>query len=174
MPHVWMSHVTRTNDPCHTSEGVISHVRMSNVTLRRESRDTYECVMPRIWMSHVTPTNDPCQTYALAISYSWRSCVTRANESCHKHGTRCTTNNNQQPCTALPCNQIPGNSLKGQQAPQSLHMINLVARCLLRMSTSLTIKPFHIWMSNITNMITEWAFVTIILFFSVYKRNLRI
>jgi len=161
-----MTHVTRVKGSYHTCAWVTSHLDVSHVTPMNASCHAYEWVTSHLQMTHVTRMHWQHYIYEEAVSHVRMSHVINK--------TRCTTNNNQQPCTALPCNQIPGNSLKGQQAPQSLHMINLVARCLLRMSTSLTIKPFHIWMSNITNMITEWAFVTIILFFSVYKRNLRI
>ena len=54
MSHVWMSHVTRMNESCHTYEWVMAHVWMSHVTRMNESCHTYEWVMSHVWLSHVT------------------------------------------------------------------------------------------------------------------------
>jgi len=43
--HIWMSHVTHTNESCQTYESVTSHVWMSYVTHMNESCGTYECVL---------------------------------------------------------------------------------------------------------------------------------
>jgi len=42
------------NESCHTYEWVMSHIRMSHVTLANVSLPTDECVTVNIWMSHVT------------------------------------------------------------------------------------------------------------------------
>jgi len=58
MSHIRISHVTQTNESCHTYEWVMWHTRMSHVTHTNESCDTYEWVMSHIRMSHVTHTNE--------------------------------------------------------------------------------------------------------------------
>ena len=52
---IQMSHVTHTNESCHTYEWVMSHIWMCH--------NSYKWVMSHIWMSHVTYTNAPtsCQ-----------------------------------------------------------------------------------------------------------------
>jgi len=65
MSHTGMSHVTHTNESCHTHEWVMTHVRMSH-----------------IGMSHVTKEWGPRPV----IAWHWRLriCnVTRGNASCH-------------------------------------------------------------------------------------------
>ena len=42
--HVWMGHVARTNESCHTN-GVMSHVRMIHVAHWNESCRMYRCVL---------------------------------------------------------------------------------------------------------------------------------
>jgi len=94
----WKSHVTHTNESCHTYERVMSHesrhryewavcvtrrsyrcgrthlcvshksCHMCRVTPTNESCRTYECVMPHIWMSHVTHMNASCHTYEWVVS----------------------------------------------------------------------------------------------------------
>ena len=63
MSLIWMSHVTRMNESCHTNEWVMSHVWISHVTQMNESCHTYEWVTAHIWMSHVTRMNASCRTY---------------------------------------------------------------------------------------------------------------
>jgi len=40
MPHIWMSHVTRVNEACHTYEWAMSHIWMNHATHMNESRVT--------------------------------------------------------------------------------------------------------------------------------------
>jgi len=50
MAHIWMSHVTHTNESCHT----------------------YEWVMLHIWMSHGTHMNVSCHAYKyVAYTHEW-------------------------------------------------------------------------------------------------------
>jgi len=150
--HIWMSHVTRTNESCHrkedvdylqrwwlktthvcnvpffsfpnggkwqhvcfmshtyekschTSEWVMSHIRMSHVTRHNESCHTYEWVMSHIQMSH-GPEED-LHHFLLQIavhdgmnqsghvhsrvmshmngSHIWMSHVTLKSKSCHTY-----------------------------------------------------------------------------------------
>jgi len=46
--HVRRSHVTRTNESCHTYEWIMSHVRMGHVTRTNESCHTYEWIMSHV------------------------------------------------------------------------------------------------------------------------------
>ena len=81
MPHIWVSHVTRMNESCHTmlQDNCCNHI--------------YEWVMPHVWMSHVTRMNESCHTmlqdnccnhiYEWVMPHIWVSHVTRMNESCH-------------------------------------------------------------------------------------------
>jgi len=48
MAHIWMSHVTRMHESCHTHEWVMAHICMSHVTHTNEACPTY------VRMSHVT------------------------------------------------------------------------------------------------------------------------
>jgi len=54
IPHVWMSHVTHSNESRHTYECVMAHTWMSHVTRMNESYHTYEGFLSHIWVSHVT------------------------------------------------------------------------------------------------------------------------
>ena len=73
MSHIWISHVTHTNEPCLTYEWVVSHLWRSHThetetklraffisqeiakifSLLNGSCHTCECVMSHIWMNHV-------------------------------------------------------------------------------------------------------------------------
>ena len=54
MSHIWMSHITRMNESCHSYESVTSRKCTSHVTDMNESCHTYAWVMSHICMSHVT------------------------------------------------------------------------------------------------------------------------
>jgi len=82
---MWMRHVTRMNESCHTYEWVMSHIWMSRVTHVNASCHTYEWVMSHIWMSHVTHINESCHTCECVMSHIWMSHVTHMNESCHTY-----------------------------------------------------------------------------------------
>ena len=97
MSHMWMRHVTNTNESCHTREEGIARMWMSHVTCMNESCHTYEWVMSHlneschtlrdegmshIWMSHVTHMRESCDTYEWVMSHIWMSHVTHMNESC--------------------------------------------------------------------------------------------
>jgi len=84
LPHIWMSHVTRMNESCHTFEWVMSiyecvmsHVWMSHVTRMNESRHTYEWVTSHIRMSHVAHIRISHVTH-ISMSH-----VTHMNDSRH-------------------------------------------------------------------------------------------
>jgi len=83
MSHVWMNHVTHTNESCHTYEWVMSQMRMSHVTHMNESCHTYEWVMSHIQMSRVTHTNESRHTYEWVMSHIWMSHVTQLQELPH-------------------------------------------------------------------------------------------
>jgi len=68
MSHIWMSHVTHTNEPCRTYEWVMSHIWMS-----------------RIWICHVTRVNESCHTCEWVMSHVWMGHVASMNESCHTY-----------------------------------------------------------------------------------------
>jgi len=61
--HIWMNHVTRINESCHTDGWVMSHIWMSHVTQMDESCHTCEWVMSHRWLSHVTQMNESCHTH---------------------------------------------------------------------------------------------------------------
>ena len=63
MSHIWMRHVTRTNESCHC---------MSHVTHMNESCHTYEWVMSHIWMRH---------TYGCIMSHISMRHVSHMNQS---------------------------------------------------------------------------------------------
>jgi len=69
MSHVWMSHVTCTNESRHIYEWV-SVVDMTWV---------------KYWLRLVTYLNEACHTYKWGVSHILMSHVTYANESCHRH-----------------------------------------------------------------------------------------
>jgi len=95
---MWMRHVTRMNESCHTYEWVMSHIWMSRVTHVNASCHTYEWVMSHIWMSHVTHMNeswvhrwDAAMQRAHAhrhLSLIRMRHVTHVNEACHTYVTR--------------------------------------------------------------------------------------
>ena len=69
--HVWISHITHTNES--------RHAWMYNVTRMNESCLTYECVMSHTWMSHVTHTRESCYTCEWVTWHIWKSHVTHIN-----------------------------------------------------------------------------------------------
>jgi len=99
LSHVWMSHVTRMNESCHTYERVMSYVWMSRATHMNESCRTYEwfmshiwmthvtheCFMPHTWMIQVTHMNESCRTYEWVMPHVWMSQAARMNESCRTY-----------------------------------------------------------------------------------------
>jgi len=113
MSQIRTSHVSHTNESCHTylfqtavpRKQVISHESYDCV-IYGTTQDTYEWVMSHIWMSHVTHMNELCHTYEWVMSHVCMSHVTSAfskrpspanklytrirhathmNESCHKY-----------------------------------------------------------------------------------------
>ena len=73
MSHIWVSHVSHTNESCHTYEWVMSHIRMSHVTHMHESCHTYAWVMSHIWMGHVAYMYESCHIYEwVIIDTGWR------------------------------------------------------------------------------------------------------
>ena len=98
--HVWTSHVTRTNESCHTYEWVMSHEWMSHVTRINESCHTYISVLTNIWMSPLRHMNESCDTQTkllrhrcLCMCVCLRSCLTYAkhwyNISIHAYMYTC-------------------------------------------------------------------------------------
>jgi len=85
MSHVtlWISHVTRMNESCHTCERVTSHVRMRHVTHMKKSCRTNKRVKSHIWLSHITNVNESRHKHEWVTSHTWMSHVTYRNESCH-------------------------------------------------------------------------------------------
>ena len=79
MSLVWMSHVTRMNESCHTYEWVMSHIWINHVTRMNQSCHTDEWDMSHIWISHVPRMNESCHTYESVMSHIWISHVTRMN-----------------------------------------------------------------------------------------------
>jgi len=73
-PHIQMSHVTHSNESCHTFKWVTFNVRVSPVTHSNESCHTFQWVMSHVRMSHVTRSNESCHIYEVVTSrYSDRS-----------------------------------------------------------------------------------------------------
>jgi len=70
----WTSHVTHTNEACHTCSIVMSHICMSHITHMNESCRTYEGVMSHKWLSYVTRIDESCRTYQSVISHMDESC----------------------------------------------------------------------------------------------------
>jgi len=71
------SHVTRTNESCHTYEWVMSHVRMSHVTRTNESCHThvrFQCVTI---MSHKSACHNMCNILRVLCDMTHFMCVTR-------------------------------------------------------------------------------------------------
>jgi len=58
-PHVWMCHVPRMDETCHTYEWVISHINTQVSSHLKES----------VWMCHVTCIYEKCHTYEWVISH---------------------------------------------------------------------------------------------------------
>ena len=91
MSHIWMSHVTHTNESCRTYEWVMSHIWLI------ESYCTYEWVMSHTWMSHIAHMNESCcingcvmspirMSHAADMNRTHSYCHTaHTNESCRKH-----------------------------------------------------------------------------------------
>jgi len=59
-PHIWMRHVTYTNESCHTYEWVMSHIRMRHVTHMNQSCHSHE------WVAVLT---------AADFRNTWRICL---------------------------------------------------------------------------------------------------
>ena len=76
MLHMWTSHVTYMNEPCHMCEWVMSHIWMRHVTYMNELCHIYEWVISHIWMSHVICMNESCHTYEWVMSHIWVSHIT--------------------------------------------------------------------------------------------------
>ena len=53
MSCIWISHVRRIDESCHTYEWVMSHIWMSHVIHMNESCHTYEWVVSHVRMSHI-------------------------------------------------------------------------------------------------------------------------
>jgi len=100
--HIWVSHVTHMNEPCHTCDWVMSHKCMNHVTCvtwivmshvtRVDQIVLYTCVTrpihlcdiflsSHIWMSHVTYMNESCHVYRWVASHIWMSHVTDIKET---------------------------------------------------------------------------------------------
>ena len=63
--HIRISHVTHTNESCHTYKWVVgTHVN--------ESCHTYEWVMSHVWMSHVTRMHESCHVRSYTQACEWR------------------------------------------------------------------------------------------------------
>ena len=77
MSHIWMSHVTHTNESYHIDERKHFIDYLSCVTHINESCHTYEWVMSHIWMSHVTHMNESCHTHEWVISHRWKEAFHR-------------------------------------------------------------------------------------------------
>jgi len=84
-----MSHVTHTNESCHTHEWVMSHTRMSHVTHTNESCHTHEWVMSHIWASHVIRIHVSCHTPDCVMSHARMIFVTHLSDSCHTQEYMC-------------------------------------------------------------------------------------
>jgi len=80
--HLWMSHVTRMTESCHTYEWVMSCMFLMHVirTSQYESNHTYELAMLHSWTSHITHINE--SHVQMSHTYEW---VTRKNKSCHPY-----------------------------------------------------------------------------------------
>jgi len=90
--HIWIRHLTRINEWCHTYERVKWYsisigvgAVMSHMCKSCHSYHTYQRVVSHIWMSHVTHMNESCHTYEWVMSHEGMSHVTRRNESCHTY-----------------------------------------------------------------------------------------
>jgi len=86
MSHISMSHVTHTNESCHTYEWVMSYIWMSHVTHMSESCHAHEWVMSHIRMGHGTDMNESCHTYEWGMSQIQISQATHLNTSRHTYG----------------------------------------------------------------------------------------
>ena len=66
MSHIWMSHVTRMNESCHTHPELQNSRKSQSLGLvihMKDSCHTYELVRSHICMSHVTRMNESCHTH---------------------------------------------------------------------------------------------------------------
>jgi len=105
-PRTWkfelMSHVTRNDESCRTSEWVNSNSNWKEwhllevtpmpkrVRHEPESWHTWEWVMPHIWMSHITHANHDAMANAISphtwvMTHMWMSHATHMNQSYHTH-----------------------------------------------------------------------------------------
>jgi len=70
MSHIWTSHVTYLNQPCHISKRVMSQI------------------MSHFWKSHVTHLNESCHISEQIMSHIWMRHVTHLNASWHTGSAR--------------------------------------------------------------------------------------
>jgi len=83
-----MSHVTDTNESCHTYEWVKSHTLTRPVTHMNKSFHRYRWITLHIRtspsiISHVTHMNEPCHTYQWVLSHMWTSHFTHGWSTIH-------------------------------------------------------------------------------------------
>ena len=74
--HVWMSHVTHTNESCRTCKWVMSHIWMCHVSHMNESCHTWWILIAmHVWMSHGIRINESRHTHEWVMSHIWMSHV---------------------------------------------------------------------------------------------------
>jgi len=89
--HMWMSHVTRVNESCHTCE-------WSHVTHMNESCHAYGRVMSSM--------DESCHTCVWVMSHRWMRHVTRMDEACHTYEGVVPNSWERHPCQHPTCSQI--------------------------------------------------------------------
>jgi len=89
--HMWMSHVTRVNESCHTRE-------WSHVTHVNESCHAYGRVMSRM--------DESCHTCVWVMSQRWMRHVTHMNEACHTYEEVVPNSRERHPCQHPTYSQI--------------------------------------------------------------------
>ena len=99
MSHIWMSHVTHTNESCHPYKWVMPPIRMSHVTHMKSVQAALECCSAQLVMSwhqrrhvqhhiptsHVAHVNVSCHAYKRVISHIRISYTTHTNKTYHTH-----------------------------------------------------------------------------------------
>jgi len=97
MPHMWMSHVTHSDEllecatsslchelyeTCRICECVISHIWIRRRNIRNSIRSchTFKSVMPRMWISHATHVSEACHVQRCAVGV----CQLNQSSKCHK------------------------------------------------------------------------------------------
>jgi len=83
MSFIRTSHVTLTNESCHSYERVILLTRTCHVTDTNESCHSHKRVMSLTRTSHLTHTNESCALNERVMSFIRTSHVTDTNESLH-------------------------------------------------------------------------------------------